>query len=82
MKPTETILNIELHKGDTGLGFTIAGGTDNQHEPNDTGIFVTKIIPGGAAQIDGSLEVGDKILEVKLINFFLSFICLDEVECS
>jgi len=64
VKPTETILNIELHKGDTGLGFTIAGGTDNQHEANDTGIFVTKIIPGGAAQIDGSLEVGDKILEV------------------
>ena len=48
----------------TGLGFSIAGGTDNQHVPGDNGIFVTKIIDGGAAQADGRLAVGDKLLKV------------------
>lgn len=61
---TEEIIDIILHKGDTGLGFTIAGGTDNHHVKDDDGIFVTKIIPNGAAHIDQRLQVGDKILEV------------------
>ena len=60
----EETIDILLHKGDTGLGFTIAGGTDNHHVKDDDGIFVTKIIPNGAAHIDQRLLVGDKILEV------------------
>ncbi|XP_065644773.1 disks large homolog 1 isoform X2 [Hydra vulgaris] len=67
IKPIEEpiqIINIQLNKGDTGLGFTIAGGIDNQHIPGDNGIFVTKIIPGGAAQKDGQMQVDDKILMV------------------
>ena len=36
----------------------------NQHIPGDNGIFVTKIIAGGAAQIDGRLAVGDRLLAV------------------
>ena len=59
-------LIIELHKGDTGLGFTIAGGTDSEHVPDDDGIFVTMIIPGGAAHRDGQLQIGDKITQVCL----------------
>ena len=57
-------VEITLHKGATGLGFTIAGGRDNQHIPDDDGIYVTRIIAGGAAQQDGRLQVGDKILRV------------------
>lgn len=57
-------IDITLHKGETGLGFTIAGGQDNQHIPEDNGIYVTRIIAGGAAQQDGRLQVGDKILKV------------------
>ena len=48
----------------TGLGFSIAGGKGNQHVPNDDGIYITKIIDGGAAQQDGRLQVGDKIVRV------------------
>lgn len=73
------MLTIELHKGNTGLGFTIAGGTDNEHIDNDHGIFVTKIIPGGAAHQDGRLQVGDKIIMVNDIyemSYFVSE-CLD-----
>eukprot|EP00794_Sanderia_malayensis_P010738 gene10738-11887_t len=61
-------IEITLHKGETGLGFTIAGGRDNQHIPDDNGIYVTRIINGGAAQQDGRLLVGDKILQVDLEN--------------
>lgn len=42
-------------QGNSGLGFSIAGGTDNPHIPDDPGIFITKIIPGGAAAMDGRL---------------------------
>lgn len=55
---------IELIKGNKGLGFSIAGGLGNEHIPGDTGIFVTKIIDGGAAQADGRLQVGDKLIAV------------------
>ncbi|XP_072287547.1 disks large homolog 3-like isoform X2 [Pyxicephalus adspersus] len=46
---------IVLERGNSGLGFSIAGGIDNPHVPDDPGIFITKIIPGGAAAMDGRL---------------------------
>ena len=49
----------------SGLGFSIAGGAGNQHIPGDNGIFVTKIIDGGAAQMDGRLAIGDRLMEVR-----------------
>ncbi|KAK3744579.1 hypothetical protein QZH41_004993 [Actinostola sp. cb2023] len=55
---------IKLSKGSKGLGFSIAGGHGNQHVPGDNGIYITKIIDGGAAQQDGRLQVGDKIISV------------------
>ncbi|XP_035210037.1 disks large 1 tumor suppressor protein-like [Stegodyphus dumicola] len=58
------IVEIELLKGNKGLGFSIAGGIGNQHVPGDNGIYVTKIMDGGAAHIDGRLEVGDKLIAV------------------
>ncbi|XP_047462465.1 disks large homolog 2 isoform X35 [Mugil cephalus] len=60
----ETILEIKLIKGPKGLGFSIAGGVGNQHIPGDNSIYVTKIIDGGAAQKDGRLQVGDRLLMV------------------
>ncbi|XP_035699071.1 leucine-rich repeat-containing protein 7-like isoform X2 [Branchiostoma floridae] len=53
-----------------GLGFSIAGGIGscgNPFNPEDTGIFVTKILPGGPA--DGKLSPGDKILQVEQYDF-------------
>ncbi|CAF98582.1 unnamed protein product [Tetraodon nigroviridis] len=60
----ETIIEIKLIKGPKGLGFSIAGGVGNQHIPGDNSIYVTKIIEGGAAQKDGRLQVGDRLLMV------------------
>lgn len=47
-----------------GLGFSIAGGIGNQHIPGDNSIYITKIIEGGAAQKDGRLQTGDRLLAV------------------
>lgn len=47
-----------------GLGFSIAGGIGNEHVKDDDGIFVTKIINGGAAEEEGTLSVGDRIMQV------------------
>ncbi|CAK9797980.1 Disks large 1 tumor suppressor protein [Anthophora plagiata] len=59
------LIEIELIKGNKGLGFSIAGGVGNQHIPGDNGIYVTKIMEGGAAQADGRLVVGDKLVAVR-----------------
>ncbi|KAB0356582.1 hypothetical protein FD754_000738 [Muntiacus muntjak] len=53
---------ITLERSNSGLGFSIAGGTDNPHIGDDPSIFITKIIPGGAAAQDGRLRVNDSIL--------------------
>ncbi|XP_060129885.1 disks large homolog 2 isoform X2 [Zootoca vivipara] len=68
----ETVVEIKLYKGPKGLGFSIAGGVGNQHIPGDNSIYVTKIIDGGAAQKDGRLQVGDRLL---MVNNY----CLEEV---
>ncbi|XP_053354091.1 disks large homolog 1 isoform X3 [Clarias gariepinus] len=59
---------ITLERGNSGLGFSIAGGTDNPHIGEDPSIFITKIIPGGAAAQDGRLRVNDCILRVNDAN--------------
>ncbi|XP_069366432.1 disks large homolog 2 isoform X25 [Paralichthys olivaceus] len=72
----ETIIEIKLIKGPKGLGFSIAGGVGNQHIPGDNSIYVTKIIEGGAAQKDGQLQVGDRLLMVN--NYSLEEVSHEE----
>ncbi|XP_076130637.1 disks large homolog 2 isoform X6 [Alosa pseudoharengus] len=72
----ETIVEIKLIKGPKGLGFSIAGGVGNQHIPGDNSIYVTKIIDGGAAQKDGRLQVGDRLLMVN--NYTLEEVTHEE----
>jgi protein scribble len=58
---------VELHKqADKGLGFSIAGGKGSTpaYEDVDESIFITKIAPGGIAESDGRLRLGDKLLSV------------------
>ncbi|XP_075427273.1 disks large homolog 1 isoform X30 [Ascaphus truei] len=60
--------DITLERGNSGLGFSIAGGTDNPHIGDDTSIFITKIIAGGAAAQNGRLRVNDCILRVNDVD--------------
>ena len=46
-----------MFQGVNGLGFSIAGGTDNPHIGDDPSIYITKIIPGGASAVDGRLRL-------------------------
>ncbi|TKR73286.1 hypothetical protein L596_020614 [Steinernema carpocapsae] len=62
------VQRIELFKTNKGLGFSIAGGVGNEHVPNDSGIYVTKLIDGGAAIHDGRLGVGDKLVAVDNVS--------------
>lgn len=64
VKSEPKVIEIDLVKGGKGLGFSIAGGIGNQHIPGDNGIYVTKIMDGGAAQVDGRLSIGDKLIAV------------------
>ncbi|KAJ0050697.1 hypothetical protein NL108_005105, partial [Boleophthalmus pectinirostris] len=53
------VFSLELRpRSGEGLGFTIVG------KSNDTGIFVSDIIRGGIADLDGRLLLGDQILSI------------------
>ncbi|XP_074480859.1 multiple PDZ domain protein isoform X19 [Sebastes fasciatus] len=51
---------IELEKGKTGLGLSLAGNRDRSR----MSVFVVGIDPNGAAGRDGSMVVGDELLEI------------------
>lgn len=51
---------IELEKGKTGLGLSLAGNRDRSR----MSVFVVGIDPNGAAGRDGRMFVGDELLEV------------------
>uniref|UniRef100_A0A3Q2ZXF4 Multiple PDZ domain crumbs cell polarity complex component n=1 Tax=Kryptolebias marmoratus TaxID=37003 RepID=A0A3Q2ZXF4_KRYMA len=51
---------IELEKGKTGLGLSLAGNRDRSR----MSVFVVGIEPGGAAGRDGRMVVGDELLEI------------------
>jgi hypothetical protein len=63
---TET---IRFEKLATGLGFSFTGGVDTPTSPGDPGIYVTRVAPGGAAELDGRLQAGDKIVEANDVSF-------------
>ncbi|XP_051285453.1 multiple PDZ domain protein isoform X6 [Dicentrarchus labrax] len=51
---------IELEKGKTGLGLSLAGNRDRSR----MSVFVVGIDPNGAAGKDGRMVVGDELLEI------------------
>lgn len=55
---------ITLERKSSGLGFTVAGGTDNPHYKNDNSIYITRFIPNGPAALDGRLKLEDIIVRV------------------
>ena len=59
---------VTLERNSAGLGFSIAGGTDNPHVEEDPGIFITRIIPGGAAAATGHIFLNDVIVSVNGVD--------------
>jgi len=54
---------VELPKTDEGLGFNVMGGKE-QNSP----IYISRIIPGGAADKNGGLRRGDQLLAVNGVS--------------
>lgn len=58
-EPQQDILTVDLHKkAGRGLGLSIVG------RRNAPGVFISEVVRGGVAQLDGRLCQGDQILEV------------------
>lgn len=56
---------IELRKTNGRFGFSISGGVGNQQRFGDNGIFVTRILEGGPADMNGQLSIGDRLISVR-----------------
>ncbi|KAK4473766.1 hypothetical protein MN116_003105 [Schistosoma mekongi] len=64
-KPGPLVVEVLLTRGTkSGLGFSITGGVGNETINGDSGIFITKLTPGGVAETDGRIRIGDRIVQV------------------
>uniref|UniRef100_A0A3Q3IP13 Tyrosine-protein phosphatase non-receptor type 13 n=1 Tax=Monopterus albus TaxID=43700 RepID=A0A3Q3IP13_MONAL len=61
LRPGE-LFDIELSKKDSGLGISVTGGVNTTVKHG--GIYVKTIIPGGAAELDGRIQKGDRVVAV------------------
>jgi len=60
-----TVTIVDLEKGQTGLGLSLAGNRDRKK----MSVFVCGLHPQGSAFKDGRIKVGDEILEVRRTRF-------------
>ncbi|NXJ04685.1 PTN13 phosphatase, partial [Odontophorus gujanensis] len=65
LKPGD-IFEVELAKKDNGLGISVTGGVNTSIRHG--GIYVKAVIPKGAAEEDGRIEKGDRVLSVNGIS--------------
>ncbi|XP_023201905.1 multiple PDZ domain protein isoform X3 [Xiphophorus maculatus] len=61
------IQNIELEKGEGGLGFSILDYQDPL-DPSKTVIVIRSLVPNGVAEMDGRLLPGDRLMYVNSTN--------------
>ena len=69
------VIQIELVKGDRGLGFSILDYQDPMNK-EETVVVIRSLVPGGVAQQDGRLIPGDRLMYVNDVN--LAHASLDE----
>ncbi|XP_028264575.1 FERM and PDZ domain-containing protein 2 [Parambassis ranga] len=74
LRPEE--IPVELRKISGTLGISISGGVNTP----SGGIYIKSLVSGGAAERDGRLHAGDRLLEVDGINF-QSITYQQAVEC-
>ncbi|XP_072312586.1 FERM and PDZ domain-containing protein 2 [Eucyclogobius newberryi] len=72
------VITMELRKISGSLGISISTG-DNVNVSNG-GIYIKSLVPGGAAERDGRLHVGDRVVEVDGVGF-QGFTYRQAVEC-
>jgi len=62
------VVLVEPEGSTSGLGFSVAGGTDHPIDDGDAAIYVTHITEGGIVHRDGQLRFGDKIVHVNGVD--------------
>eukprot|EP00794_Sanderia_malayensis_P004045 gene4045-4595_t len=61
--PLDTVLTVvDLAKAAGSFGLSLTGG------PEAGGIFIRAMLPGGSAEIDGRIQLGDKVTEINGIS--------------
>ena len=61
---SENSSTVRLHKGSSGLGFSVAGGTDADTDLLKQIVRIKQIFPASPASHSGQLRVGDVILRI------------------
>jgi len=61
----ETEIRIDVFKGVRTFGLVLVGGSSDQQTPGDSSIYVSKVLEGGLAGVDGRILPGDRIAAVK-----------------
>jgi len=74
---SRSIINIELCKGDNGLGFSVLDYQDPSNPSYSPVIVIRALVPGGVAQLDGRVIPGDRLVAVNDIT--LENMNLDDV---
>ncbi|CAF0974575.1 unnamed protein product [Adineta steineri] len=72
-----SIVNIELNKGEHGLGFSVLDYQDPSNPSYSPVIVIRALVPAGVAQLDGRIVPGDRLVAVNDIT--LENMNLDEV---
>ncbi|KAJ8321664.1 hypothetical protein KUTeg_000135 [Tegillarca granosa] len=68
-EPDAETIRTKLIRDQNGLGFSIAGGRGSvPFKGNDQAIYVSRIVPGGAADKDNKIKVGDRILSINNVD--------------
>lgn len=66
-----------------GLGFSIAGGKGSPpFKDGSDGIYISRVTEGGLAHRDGKILVGDKVLVVRNVQVFLSYLRVENIILS
>jgi len=61
----EKEIRIDVYKGVRTFGLVLVGGSRNQQTPGDSSIYVSKVLEGGLAEVDGRVMPGDRIAAIK-----------------
>ncbi|XP_038592269.1 FERM and PDZ domain-containing protein 2 [Micropterus salmoides] len=71
-------ITVELRKISGSLGISISGGVNTNLR--NGGVYIRSLVPGGAAERDGRVHTGDRLLQVNGISF-RGFTYNQAVEC-
>ncbi|XP_071451174.1 protein lap4 isoform X3 [Hetaerina americana] len=68
-KPPVDVIHTTLIRDQNGLGFSIAGGKGSSpFRDGSDGVYISRLTEGGAAEKDGKLQVGDRVISINGVD--------------